>query len=253
MVRIVGDEDDAQAGVASLDDVPQGDTGLLDTERGRRLVEDDHPRPEVDGPGDRDALALAAREARDRPVEIGDDDPHLAQFILTDALHPGDAQGAQRPLAEFVAEEEVPPHRHERREREVLVDGRDPARLGGPRRAEPARHAVELHRAVGVVVQAGHDLDQRRLTGAVVAEHARDLALADVEADTAQGVNVAVALAHVLEFEDGGVRVTGDVVPLGGRGAHRRSALLLTYMFTSVASSSITPRNVLNQSGFQPA
>src|SRR6478752_6147317 len=59
VVRVVGDEDDAEAGVAGRSRVLEHDTGLLDAEGRGRLVEDEHAGAEVDGPGDRDALALA--------------------------------------------------------------------------------------------------------------------------------------------------------------------------------------------------
>jgi hypothetical protein len=42
VVRVVRDEDDAQPAVARLRDVAQHDAGLLDAERRRRLVEDQH-------------------------------------------------------------------------------------------------------------------------------------------------------------------------------------------------------------------
>src|SRR6476469_11205787 len=62
VVRVVRDEDDAEAGVPSCRGVLQHHTGLLDAEGRGRLVEDEHAGAEVDGPGDRDALALAAGE-----------------------------------------------------------------------------------------------------------------------------------------------------------------------------------------------
>src|SRR5919201_5988836 len=48
VVRVVRDEDDAGAVLARAHDVPQNDPGSLHTERRRRLVEDQHPRAEVD-------------------------------------------------------------------------------------------------------------------------------------------------------------------------------------------------------------
>ena len=80
VVRVVGDEDDAEAGVAGRGDVLQHHAGLLDAERGGRLVEDQHPGAEVDRPGDRDALPLAAGERADGLVDVLDDDAHLAQL-----------------------------------------------------------------------------------------------------------------------------------------------------------------------------
>ena len=53
-------------------------------------------------------------------------------------------------------------------------------------------------------VHAGEDLDERRLAGAVVAEHARHLAGLDRRRDAFQGDDVAVVLAQVAHLEQGG-------------------------------------------------
>ena len=102
-------------------------------------------------------------------------------------------------------------------------------------------------------MQPRDDLDEGRLAGAVVAEHARHLALADVHRDPAQGVDVAIGLAHVVHDEQGrGVGgVAGD--PVLDRSTHDASAFFLTYMLTSVAAMSMTPRKVLSQSTSHPA
>ena len=57
--------------------------------------------------------------------------------------------------------------------------------------------AVDLHRALVVRVQAGDDLDQGRLAGAVVAEDAGDLAGVDGQVDALEGADGAVGLADV--------------------------------------------------------
>ena len=82
VVRVVGDEDDPETGVARLDDVLQDHARLLHAERRRRLVEDDDLGTEVDRPGDRDALALAAGQAPDGALEVGDDDAHLRELLV---------------------------------------------------------------------------------------------------------------------------------------------------------------------------
>src|SRR3712207_4960158 len=58
VVRVVGDEHDADALVAGLRDVAEHHAGLLDPQRRGRLVEDQHPGTEVHGPGDRHRLPL---------------------------------------------------------------------------------------------------------------------------------------------------------------------------------------------------
>ena len=128
VVRVVRDEHDAEAGVTRRHDVFQNDAGLLDAERGRRLVEDDDLGAEVDGSGDGETLLLPAREATNGTVEVGHRDAHLRQFLVADGLHALDVERSERALRQLVAEEEVAPHRLQRREREILVNRRDTGR-----------------------------------------------------------------------------------------------------------------------------
>ena len=48
----------------------------------------------------------------------------------------------------------------------------------------------------------GEDLDQRRLSRAVVAEQADDLALVDVQVDAAERVDTAERLGDVAQFDE---------------------------------------------------
>src|SRR5207247_8920555 len=95
-----------------------------------------------------------------------------------DVLCRVDVEATQRPAASrrLRAEEEVPPDRHERTHREVLVDGGDSARPRLPRRVEDRVFAVEDIPALVGSVDTREDLDEGRLAGPVVAEDAHDLA-----------------------------------------------------------------------------
>ena len=64
-------------------------------------------------------------------------------------------------------------------------------------RTELHRLAVDDQLAVVVRVQPGHDLDQGRLAGAVVAEDAGDLAGVDGQVDPLERADGAVGLADV--------------------------------------------------------
>ena len=75
--------------------------------------------------------------------------------------------------------------------------------------------AEHRHGAAVAAAVALEDLDRRRLAGAVRAEQREDLALADLEADAAQRLVPAVALAEVLD--DDGLAVTARA-----RGRRRR-------------------------------
>ena len=145
VVRVVGDEDDAPAHVARLQDVLEHDAGLADAEGGGRLVEDQHPGAEVDGPRDRDGLPLAAGQRAD--VWLGSETsmPILAISILHDVLGAPlveEADGTERPRR-LLAEEEVAPDRHQRHRREVLEHGGDAVRPGLARAGEADRLAVD--------------------------------------------------------------------------------------------------------------
>src|ERR1700754_1222210 len=127
VMRVVGDEHDAEAGAASRGRVLEHHTRLLDAERSRRLVEDEHARAEVHGPRDRDALALAARQRPDGLVDVLDVDAHLPELGVGDLPHPLDVQRGERvfALADLRPQEEVPPHLHQPDDGQVLVDGGD--------------------------------------------------------------------------------------------------------------------------------
>ena len=56
--------------------------------------------------------------------------------------------------------------------------------------------------AGGRLEHAGHDLDQRRLAGAVVADQADDLVAADGEIDVAQRLDGAEILLDALEADN---------------------------------------------------
>jgi hypothetical protein len=216
VVRIVGDEDDAEPAVARLCDVAQHDTRLLDAERRRRLVEDQHLRAEVDGARDRDRLPLAARERADRLVGIPDVDAHLAELLDHRLLRELHVHALQRPLPlrRLGAEEEVPPDRHQRDRREVLEDGGDAALLGLARRVEARLLTLEQELTLVVLVDARQDLDEGRLARAVVTQHAGHLVGPDLHADVLQRdvarleKRRAVALDDGVDGFDGGHRRT---------------------------------------------
>ena len=81
------------------------------------------------------------------------------------------------PLHRLAAHEEVARDAHQRDHRQVLVDGGDAAveRVARASEDAPARRSIRISPRLGAV-DAGEDLDQRRLAGAVVAEQAMHLA-----------------------------------------------------------------------------
>ena len=203
MVRVVCDEDDADAVVARCEDVAQHDTGRLHAERRRRLVQDQDARTEVDGARNRHRLPLASGERPDRLIGIADVDPHLQHVLARLPLGEGDVESAQRPhaLRRLRAEEEVAPDRHQRHDREVLVDGRDAVGARLARGVEGQLAALDEQSPLVRRVRAGEDLDQRRLAGAVVAQDAEHLPRVDVRGDVLEGDDVPEVLADVIDLQ----------------------------------------------------
>src|SRR4051794_5316743 len=236
VVRVVRDEDDGHPAFARLQDVLEHDARLLHAERGGRLVEDQDARAEVHGARDRHRLTLAARERPDRLIGVADVDAHLAQLAPHDRLRLRRVEPLQRPDARprLRTQEEVPPDRHQRHHREVLVDGGDSLRAGVARGLERHRLAVDAQAALARLVDAGEDLDEARLACAVVAEDARHLAPVDVGRDLLQRDDVAVVLGDLVGFEQ-------------MRGHVTLWARLRTTRLSSTAAKRIAPWNAYVQ------
>src|SRR5947199_4564910 len=203
VVRVVGDEDDGDSAIASLEDVLQHDTGLLDAERRRRLVENQDAGPEVDGARDRDRLALTAGQRPDGLVGIANVDAHLAQLAAHHSLRRSRVEPLHRAdaLPRLCSEEEIPPDRHQRNHCEVLVHRCDPLR---PRVAGGSEmHLLPVYQqpsGIGLV-HTRKQLDEARLPRAVVAEDARDFTGIDVHRAFLQRHDVAVVLRDVVGLE----------------------------------------------------
>ncbi len=92
-------------------------------------------------------------------------------------------------------------------ERQLLEDADDAGAVGGGGRVEGDLRAVE-HDAPGVGPDdAGQNLDQRRLAGAVLAEDRVNPPGGDGEISLLQRAHAAVALRHALHAQDRGARL----------------------------------------------
>ena len=172
-------------------------------ERGGRLVEHDERRVHVERAGERDLLRLAARDLHALLVEV------LVELRLeavrklreavaeTSLLQAGLCalgvvlHGGRHVLAEGEGEQ-LKVLKHDREQRDVLVVV-----------VLADVDAVEQDRALGGVVEAAEQLDERRLARAVFADDREPLADAELHRDMAQRVvlGAGVAERNVAEFD----------------------------------------------------
>ncbi len=130
-----------------------------------------------------------------------DVDPQPLQMRLGLARHRPPAHDAGT-VGRLVAEEHVLGHAQRRDDRQLLVDHAD---AGGQRvagGAEMHRPPVDAHLAVIAGMDAGDDLHQRRLAGAVLADEAMHLAGQQREVDARQRGHAAERLADPGQLQD---------------------------------------------------
>ena len=96
-------------------------------QRRGRLVHDDEPGLELERPGDRHGLALAARERAHLGLDVRDVGVEIAQELLHLLAHRAAAQegDAQHPAGALAAEKDVLDDREVLRQRQLLVDRGD--------------------------------------------------------------------------------------------------------------------------------
>ncbi|CAA9321894.1 MAG: hypothetical protein AVDCRST_MAG40-1504, partial [uncultured Gemmatimonadaceae bacterium] len=161
-------------------------------DRGGRLVEDEDRRVLEEGAGHRDALALAARQARpalaeEGVVALGQGGDEVVRVRGARGLLHLEVRGLQAAVADVVAD-------GAREQEGLLVDDADlrPQAVEG-QVAHVA--AVEQHAAAGGVVEARQEAEQRALARPRRPDHRHAGAGGRVEGDVAQRA----APAHVAE------------------------------------------------------
>ena len=223
LVEIMRDVEDGDAFSLQRLDGTQHRARLLARQRRGRLVEDDDARLAVDQrAGDLHQLALGRAEVADEPVAGDLDLQPLAQ----------EGFGAP-PHALFVEAERAAgllPHEHGFGDREMrdemkfLMDEADAGLVHGLRRDRVQGAPADRDRAGIRLVDAGQDLDDGRLAGAVLADEAVDLARPDLEAGAVEGADTRKGLDDVAQAE-GDLdhvrfsRCEAAPAPFGGAGA----------------------------------
>ena len=158
------------------------------------------------GACDGDGLALAARQGADGLGRVAHVDADVGHRLAGDAVGEFlvDARERQPAPGRLTAEEEIARNAHQRDHAEILEHGRHAERLRVARIAERDRLAVDQYVALVGPVHADENLDQRRLSGTIVAKEAMHLAGIDLDVDILQRAHRAEIDADVAQFHGGG-------------------------------------------------
>ena len=195
-VHVVLDHEDRVAGLgAELGDQLGDLLGLLRVHAGSGLVEQQHPRVRRRRAGDLEPAAVGVGEAvgglvpavahqplaEEREPLLGE----LADLLLLAAharraQHRAEDAGLRVPVR---GRHHVLAHGHVEEEAQRLERARDPAARDLVRLEALDARAGEDDVAAGRHVDARDEVEQRRLAGAVRADHADDLALVDVQVE----------------------------------------------------------------------
>ena len=165
----------------------------LGVQRAERLVEQQHRRPAHQGPGQRDALLLAAGELGGVPAgELGSrtrSSASPARVRRSALLTPGRQRS---PYCHVLRHGQV-------REQRVALEDRVDRTPVGRRAGEIA--AVEQDASLGRGFEAADHLERRRLAAAGRPEQREELARGDPQVDAVDGDRGAVHLAEARQFE----------------------------------------------------
>ncbi len=181
LVEPVRDEDDAPPLRDEVACRPEHALDLRLAERCRGLVEDQEARVADEESRDLDELALPDRERLDRGAEL-----HVTEAELVEDLARALRQAAPAVHERHVhaAEVDVVLHAELGDEAELLVDERDPVRLGVLRVPQGELLPLEADHALVGPDEPHEGLDERALPRAVVAADCVHLARAHVQRET---------------------------------------------------------------------
>ena len=198
LLQPMGDVDDADAAGRDLAHHDEQPLDLGGGERRRRLVHDEDLRSVGERLGDGDDLPSPDRQLAHGLVDadVGADDADSRQRLL-----------AHGRAVEHAAARELPPKKQiggdveARHEVELLEDGGDARGLRGARIVEANGPPLQKHFASVRSEDAGEDVHERRLAGAVLAEEGMNLAALEVEIDAAQSLHAAEMLGDPAHDE----------------------------------------------------
>ena len=198
LIEEVGDEDDGDAAAFKIAQDPEQELGLVGVEAGGRLVEHQNPRVVFERARDRDQLLNRDRIRAERAFGV-DVDTEPREPLARDGARR--APGNQAETARLAAEREVLGHRHGRDQIDFLVDRAHAHRARLTGRADiDGRPSMRISPA-SPRSRAGHDLDQRRLAGAVLAHERMHFAGLNAEIDAIERSHAWKRLGNAQHFD----------------------------------------------------
>ena len=204
VVEVVRDQNDGEALLAEPLDEFEHLLGLRDPERRGRLVEDDELRVPHHGAGNRDRLALPARERRHLLADRADRrDAQRLQCLGGVLLHHRLLKDLER-VVRLATEIHVLDDVEVVAECEVLVHDLDPEVGSFLRAGDVNAIAFEVDLALVDRVDARDALDQRRLARAVVADERHHLTASHLEIDVRERLDGAEGFGDAAKLEDWG-------------------------------------------------
>jgi hypothetical protein len=193
LVHAVRDVDDGHAAVAQAADDLEHLLDFVAAQRGGRLVHQQHLGIDADGLGNLQQLALGDAQATQQALRV-EHEADLGQPAASLLAHRRPVQPTQR-VAAFAPEKEVLVDAQLRHLVELLMDDRNAQALRVARVTQLQRHAVELDHTLVAAIDAGHDLQQRRLARAVFADQRMHFAAAQREVHLVQRLDAGKTLA----------------------------------------------------------
>ena len=206
LVQFVGDQDRGDALPAECDEAIEQRRAVGLVEAGGGFVQDQQAHPLGERLGDLDQLLLADTEIGDQRVRLLMQADLGQQFPRTPvhrvAIDDAEPRGRVR-------KEDVLRDRHQRNQRQLLVNDDDPERLGIVDIAKAPLLAVEGDRPLIAAerIDAAEHFHQRRLAGAVFTDQRVNLAGLDGEIDVTQRRHACKALADAAHLEHGRHRI----------------------------------------------
>ena len=194
------DEDEAASAALELDQHFEQPLDFRRRQGGGRLVEDDDPRAGEQHAGKLDELLHADRKIAEPRARV-DVEPEIVQLFARLPRHPAPGDEAQ-PVDRLHAEEDIFGDGELRRDRKLLMHHADAGGQRVARGTEMHFAAVDAHLPLIAGVDAGDDLHQRALAGAVLPDETVNLAGVERKIDGAQGLHAAERLGYAGEFEE---------------------------------------------------